>query len=107
MQKIEPYGYFCAEPFGWTDCEEDDDGAVALYEEHHIVELTEMVKKLKYQRDELQGALELARCMMIANDLDLPKTMAVIDEALATTYPREEKFLDDVSGDELASAHNG
>ncbi len=28
----EPFGYFKAEPFGWTDCAEDDDGAVALYE---------------------------------------------------------------------------
>lgn len=28
----EPFGYFKAEPFGWTDCEKDDDGAIALYE---------------------------------------------------------------------------
>ena len=28
----EPFGYFRAEPFGWTDCAETDDGAVALYE---------------------------------------------------------------------------
>ena len=28
----EPFGYFKAEPFGWTDCAETDDGAVALYE---------------------------------------------------------------------------
>jgi len=28
----EPFGYFKAQPFGWTDCAEDDDGAVALYE---------------------------------------------------------------------------
>ena len=25
-------GYFKAEPFGWTDCAETDDGAIALYE---------------------------------------------------------------------------
>lgn len=30
--KIEPFGYFKAEPFGWTDCAEGDEGAVALYE---------------------------------------------------------------------------
>jgi len=29
---IEPFGYFKAEPFGWTDCAETDEGAVALYE---------------------------------------------------------------------------
>lgn len=28
----EPFGYFRAEPFGWTDCAEDDEGAKALYE---------------------------------------------------------------------------
>ena len=28
----EPFGYFTALPFGWTDCGEDDEGAIALYE---------------------------------------------------------------------------
>ena len=28
----EPFGYFKAEPFGWTDCAETDEGAVALYD---------------------------------------------------------------------------
>lgn len=28
----EPFGYFRAEPFGWTDCSADDEGAIALYE---------------------------------------------------------------------------
>ena len=28
----EPFGYFRSEPFGWTDCSEDADGAIALYE---------------------------------------------------------------------------
>ena len=27
----EPFGYFKAEPFGWTDCAETDDGAIALF----------------------------------------------------------------------------
>jgi len=31
-QQAEPFGYFKAEPFGWTDCAETDEGAVALYE---------------------------------------------------------------------------
>jgi hypothetical protein len=26
-----PFGYFKAEPFGWTDCAETDEGAMALY----------------------------------------------------------------------------
>ena len=31
-QAQEPFGYFRAEPFGWTDCASDDEGAKALYE---------------------------------------------------------------------------
>jgi len=31
-QMGEPFGYFKAEPFGWTDCAEMDEGAIALYE---------------------------------------------------------------------------
>lgn len=29
---LEPFGYFKPEPFGWTDCAETDEGAIALYE---------------------------------------------------------------------------
>ena len=28
----EPFGYFKAEPFGWRDCADTDEGAIALYE---------------------------------------------------------------------------
>jgi hypothetical protein len=28
----EPFGYFKAEPFGWRECAETDEGAIALYE---------------------------------------------------------------------------
>jgi hypothetical protein len=31
-QAAEPFGYFRAEPFGWTNCAETDEGAIALYE---------------------------------------------------------------------------
>ena len=30
--EAEPFGYFKAEPFGWTDCAETDDGAIALFD---------------------------------------------------------------------------
>lgn len=43
---IEPFGYFRAEPFGWTDCSETDEGAVPLYEQASIDELIK-------QRDDL------------------------------------------------------
>jgi len=28
----EPFGYFRAEPFGWTDCSPDDEGSIPLFE---------------------------------------------------------------------------
>lgn len=36
----EPFGYFRAEPFGWTDCAEGDEGAVALYEKAGVTDAT-------------------------------------------------------------------
>lgn len=30
-EEPEPFGYFKVEPFGWTDCAETDDGAIALF----------------------------------------------------------------------------
>lgn len=35
LEMVEPFGYFRAEPFGWTECAPDDEGAVALYERPH------------------------------------------------------------------------
>lgn len=37
----EPFGHFRAEPFGWTDCAKDDEGAIALYERPQEVGLTD------------------------------------------------------------------
>ena len=31
LAQQEPFGYFRAEPFGWTDCAESDEDAVPLY----------------------------------------------------------------------------
>lgn len=42
----EPFGYFKAEPFGWTDCAETDEGAQPLYDQRAIDDLIK-------QRDEL------------------------------------------------------
>ncbi len=37
----EPFGYFRVEPFGWTDCAKDDEGAIALYERPQGAGLTD------------------------------------------------------------------
>lgn len=46
----EPFGFFKAEPFGWTDCEEMDEGARPLFDQDTIDGLTK-------QRHELLAAL--------------------------------------------------
>lgn len=44
VPKPEPFGYFRCDPaFGWEDCAEDAECAIALYEAHHIGNVTEMV----------------------------------------------------------------
>ena len=48
---IEPFGYFRAEPFGWTDCHDDDDGAIPLWDNAALL-------AIEKQRDELLSALE-------------------------------------------------
>ena len=53
----EPFGYFKAEPFGWTDCAETDDGAVALYERPNAGGQIEQVAKLHGTRKVLWDLL--------------------------------------------------
>lgn len=48
---MEPFGYFKAGPFGWTDCAETDEGAQPLFDQSAI-------DALEKQRDELRAALE-------------------------------------------------
>lgn len=48
---LEPFGYFRAETFGWTDCAETDEGAIPLYDQSAI-------DALKLACDELLSALK-------------------------------------------------
>lgn len=52
----EPFGYFKAEPFGWTDCAETDEGAVALYERRPWVGLTDEEQEIASWADGSFGA---------------------------------------------------
>lgn len=51
MKTIEPFGYFKAEPFGWTDCAETDEGARPLWD-------NEAMSAVENQRDDLLAALD-------------------------------------------------
>lgn len=62
----EPFGYFRAEPFGWVDCGEKDEGAVALYDQETVNALQGRCDELLKQRDELLAALEAVQA--VANE---------------------------------------
>ena len=71
MNKREPFGYFRAEPFGWTDCAETDEGAIALYDQATISDLEQ-------QRDELLAAMKKLSGMKLNIIAD-----GIIDKAIA------------------------
>ena len=55
----EPFGHFKAEPFGWTDCAETDEGARPLFDQDVIDALlaeiaTERALSFRAQVDELE-----------------------------------------------------
>ena len=50
MRNVEPFGYFKAEPFGWTDCNEFDPDAQPLWDDAAMC-------AVEKQRDELLAAL--------------------------------------------------
>ena len=61
-EQKEPFGYFRAEPFGWTDCAETDEGAVALYDQETVNALQEQrsafAELAAFHRDARLGALK-------------------------------------------------
>jgi len=60
----EPFGYFRPEPFGWTDCAKDDEGAIALYERPQEVGLTD--EEIKPDERLLAAAPELLDALVAA-----------------------------------------
>lgn len=62
----EPFGYFRAEPFGWTDCADDADGAVPLYDQAAIDALNEAIDA-KSIDDRFGGRLAMMLEFMILN----------------------------------------
>ena len=82
-EQKEPFGYFRAEPFGWTDCAETDEGAVALYDQETVNALQGRCDELLKQRDELlYELLSAAKAVIERWDSplwkDLPPTANVI-----------------------------
>lgn len=69
----EPFGYFRSEPFGWTDCAEDDEGAIALYERPQEVGLT----------DEGRQQVFIAAERRMVREPNLSWRDAIVDEVIA------------------------
>ena len=56
----EPFGHFRVEPFGWTDCAKDDEGAIALYERPQEVGLTdEEIDKIADEHEDQCGRIRV------------------------------------------------
>lgn len=69
----DPFGYFKAEPFGWTDCAETDEGAIALYENPPLS--NETVKDAaigKLVREKMQSGndVPVSRCTITRTEFD-------------------------------------
>ena len=80
--KPEPFGYFKADPFGWTDCAETEEGAQPLYDQASINDLLLELDAVTKQRDQLVETLEKLRNMIILNPFD---ACIFIDELLSRT----------------------
>lgn len=79
IEKCEPFGYFKAEPFGWTDCAETDEGAIALYEAPTVqregwvsvpIEPTEEMIDAARWEDGKQTAINVYKLMVAAAPTD-------------------------------------
>ena len=56
-EQIEPFGCFKAEPFGWVDCAETDEGAIPLYATPSTW-VAAQIELLTKERDELRAQLD-------------------------------------------------
>jgi len=55
----EPFGYFRAEPFGWTDCAKTDEGAIPLYD--RPTEVDHLKNELRQSDDMLKAVADLCQ----------------------------------------------
>ena len=78
----EPFGYFKAQPFGWTDCAETDAGAVALYERPQQAEQAQSVR--------LEAAERLAADRLKQMNADRKQALVWRDQA--ELYEQVRKF---------------
>ena len=91
MKPIEPFGFFRAEPFGWTNCAETDDGAAPLYDQAAIDGLVK-------QRDELLAALDECRLALEPYDDIKPRDWSTDRQRLAMAHQKARSAIASVKG---------
>ena len=87
-EQKEPFGYFRTEPFGWTDCAETDEGAVALYDQGTVNELLK-------QRDMLLDVLRKTAddLAYVAYNIDGSKIDGLAAGLSESTCPSETALI--------------
>ena len=75
----EPFGYFRAEPFGWTDCAETDECAQPLYEQCTVDALLNQRADLIYALWAARQRVEIDRAALFQCHLNF-STNTVTDE---------------------------
>lgn len=83
----EPFGYFRPEPFGWTDCAPDDEGAIPLYTAPQKREQDELCKSCapvcRGGAGCLAGMPPAEKVSIVAFDRPQPKRKPLSDEQIA------------------------
>lgn len=76
-QTQEPFGYFKAEPFGWRDCADTDEGAIALYEAPQPQADGRAAERV----DALYTALEVCSAELFAQCAHQGRAMKYVEQA--------------------------
>ena len=94
-EQKEPFGYFRTEPFGWTDCAETDEGAVALYDQETVNALQERCDELLKQRDMLLDVLRKTAddLAYVAYNIDGSKLDCLAASLSESTCPSETALI--------------
>ena len=88
----EPFGHFRAEPFGWTDCAKDDEGAIALYERPQEVGLTNRQFDLICQAIDKADTATMEGDYMLDSD-DCINVVRVMQALFDVTKPAQEVVI--------------
>lgn len=85
QHEAEPFGYFRALPFGWEQCAETDEGAIALYEGSQVCRIPTLEAEAEALRARLSVAEELAATYAADRDILRDKVAELEAQRVALT----------------------